>query len=52
VTPANFEIMGYTLDDLSGLALGIIIGLYVISYVFIAVWIFTIVMGSLGGLKP
>lgn len=52
ITPANFEIMGYTLDDLSGLALGVVIGLYVISYVFIAVWIFTIVMGSLGGLKP
>lgn len=52
ITPANFEIMGYTLDDLSGIALGVVIGLYVISYVFIAIWIFTMVVGSLGGLKP
>lgn len=35
VTPANFDVMGYTISDLSGVALMSVILLYAISYIFI-----------------
>lgn len=52
LTPANFSIMGFGLSDLSGTALALVVGVYVVCYVFIAIWIFTTILGSLGGLKP
>lgn len=52
LTPANFEILGFGIGSLSGEALAIVVGIYIISYVFIGVWIFTTITGALGGLIP
>lgn len=39
LTPANFEVLGYTLDDLSGISVMVVVGLYITAYVFIVVWL-------------
>lgn len=40
LTPANFEILGYTLDDLSGIAVAIVVMLYLFSYAMIVAWLY------------
>jgi hypothetical protein len=40
LTPANFGVLGYGLSDLSGEALMVVVGVYLIAYVFIASWLF------------
>lgn len=40
LTPANFNVLGFTIADLSGFALMAIIGLYAISYIIIGVFIY------------
>lgn len=40
LTPANFEILGYTLDDLSGVAVMVVVGLYLFSYSMIVSWLY------------
>ena len=52
LTPANFEILGYTIGDLTGAGLAVVVGIYIVAYVFIAIWIFTEIAGAIGGLKP
>jgi len=52
LTPANFNVLGYGIGDLSGASLAVVVGIYLVSYVFIAVWIFTTIMGAIGGFKP
>ena len=43
VTPSNFNILGYTLDDISGLILLFVISLYAICYIAIAVLIYKVI---------
>lgn len=43
LTPINFEILGYTLDDLGGFALMAIITIYIFCYVMIALLIYKLV---------
>ena len=52
LTPANFNVLGYGLGDLSGSALAVVVGIYLVSYVFIGIWVFTTVAGAIGGLIP
>lgn len=52
LTPANFEVMGFGIADLSGSALAVVVGVYIVSYVFLIVWIFTTLAGAIGGFKP
>lgn len=52
LTPANFEIMGFGIADMSGIALAVIVGLYIVCYVFIGIWVFTQISGAIGGLLP
>lgn len=40
LAPTNFSIMGFGLEDLSGSALMVVIGVYIISYVFIGAWLY------------
>jgi len=40
LSPANFSLLGYGLADLSGAGLMVVIGIYIISYVFVAVWLY------------
>lgn len=40
LTPANFEILGYTLDDLSGIAVAVVVMLYLFSYAMIVAWLY------------
>lgn len=40
LTPANFEILGYTLDDLSGIAFAVVVMLYLFSYSMIVAWLY------------
>ena len=52
LTPANFNVLGFGIGDLSGVALAVVVGVYVIAYVFIAIWIFTMISGAIGSLIP
>jgi hypothetical protein len=52
LTPANFNVLGYGLDDLSGSALAVVVGVYLIAYVFITIWAYTTIIGAIGGLMP
>jgi hypothetical protein len=52
LTPANFEVLGYGIGDLTGSALAVVVGVYLISYVFIGIWVFTTIAGAIGGFKP
>lgn len=40
IAPTNFNILGYTLDDLSGIPLMVVIMVYGISYIFIGSWLY------------
>lgn len=40
LTPANFAILGYTLDDLSGSALMVVVSVYIFAYTMIGSWLF------------
>ena len=40
VTPANFNILGYGLADVDGIALMLIIGIYALCYIAVGVWIY------------
>lgn len=40
VTPANFNILGYGLGDIGGVALMFVIGIYAMCYIFIGLWIY------------
>lgn len=40
LTPANFEILGFTLSELSGSALMAIVTLYLFSYAMIVTWLY------------
>jgi hypothetical protein len=52
LTPANFSILGYGIGDLTGASLAVVVGVYIVAYVFIGIWIFSTVAGALGGFKP
>lgn len=49
LTPANFNILGFTLADLTGIALMTVIGIYAICYIFIGAMIYKLV-NPFGGL--
>ncbi len=49
VTPSNFDIMGFTLDDLEGIALIIILGVYVFCYIPIAIFVYKAISPFVGG---
>ena len=40
ITPTNFNILGFTLDDLSGIALLMVIAMYSLCYIAIGVWLY------------
>lgn len=40
LTPANFTILGFTINDLTGLALMAVIGIYAVCYIFIGAMIY------------
>lgn len=40
LTPANFDILGYTLTDITGIALLFIIGLYSFAYIAIGIFLY------------
>lgn len=40
VTPSNFNILGFTIADLSGVALMIVVGLYLMCYVGIGIFLY------------
>lgn len=40
LTPVNFSILGYTLADLTGLAVMTVVGLYALSYTFIGIFLY------------
>lgn len=48
LTPANFNVLGYGLDDIGGFALGIIIMIYLIAYIFIVIFIIDRVTSIIG----
>jgi hypothetical protein len=39
LSPANFGVLGYSLTDLSGIALMVVVGVYIVAYVFVATWL-------------
>lgn len=43
VTPANFDILGFTIADLTGIALMTVISLYAICYIFIGAMAYKII---------
>lgn len=43
VTPSNFNILGYTLADLGGFALLIIVILYAVCYIFIGIMLYKVI---------
>jgi len=49
VTPSNFDIMGFTLDDVGGLALIVIIAVYVFCYIPIAIFVYKAISPFVGG---
>jgi hypothetical protein len=49
MTPANFSVLGFDLDDLSGISLFIIIALYVFAYAPIALFIYKSFSPFVGG---
>ena len=48
LTPVNFSIMGFTIADLSGLALMAVIALYAIAYIFIGIFIYKTISPFVG----
>ena len=49
LTPSNFDVLGFTLDDLGGISLMIIVVLYVFCYVPIVIFIYKAVSPLAGG---
>ena len=49
ITPANFNVLGFGLDDLSGSALAILIGIYALAYAFIFIWVISTIAGIISG---
>lgn len=47
--PVNFSILGYTLADLSGVALMVVIALYAFAYIFIGAWLYKTISPFAGG---
>lgn len=43
LSPANFNFLGYTIDDITGIALMFVISLYVFSYIAIGVMLYKII---------
>ena len=52
LTPVNFDVFGYTISDLSGVALMVVIGVYILAYIGIAIFPLSIVIGMIGAFKP
>lgn len=42
ITPINFSILGYTISDLSTLAITFVISIYALSYITIGAWLYKI----------
>lgn len=42
VAPTNFNILGYTLEDITGIALAVVIGIYGVAYTFIGAMMYKI----------
>lgn len=40
LSPINFDVLGYTIDDLSGLSLMFVIGLYIFAYIPIGIFLY------------
>jgi len=49
VTPTNFNILGFTLEDLSGIALMMVVSLYALCYIAIGVLVYKILSPFAGG---
>lgn len=49
IAPINFSILGYGIDDLSGYALGMIIGIYGFAYIGIGVFIAPMIIHAIRG---
>jgi len=47
ITPVNFNIVGYTIGDLSGVASTFVLGIYMFIYLGIAIFIFSAIRGNL-----
>lgn len=43
VTPTNFNVLGYTIDDLTGIPLLVVIAIYGISYIFIGIMLYKVI---------
>jgi len=49
VTPSNFDIMGFTIDDLDGIALIIMVTIYVFCYIPVVIFIYKAISPFVGG---
>ena len=49
MTPANFNVLGFGLEDLSGISLMLIVGLYVFAYVPIVLFVYKAISPFVGG---
>lgn len=49
VTPTNFNILGYTIADLAGIPLMIVVAAYALCYIFIGVWLYKVASPFSGG---
>ena len=52
LTPVNFSIFGYTINDLSEVAVMVVIGVYIFAYIGIAIFPLSLVIGMIGAFKP
>lgn len=52
MTPANFDVFGFTLEDLSGTALFVVVAIYLMAYLFIAVWVYSTIASMISGAMP
>lgn len=48
LTPVNFNVLGYGLDDIGGFGLAVIIMIYLIAYLFIVIFIIDRITGIIG----
>jgi hypothetical protein len=42
LTPANFNVLGYTISDLAGIALMFVIAIYAICYIAVGAWLYKV----------
>lgn len=49
LTPANFDVLGYTLADLTGVGVMLLIGMYVFCYVPIVIFVYKAISPLAGG---